>query len=112
MPNEKMHMEPCSFHKAAVTAFKWVLGMVIIIGGAGLSFAINEARDAKQVAESADKKADNVSVLENEVSHIRSDVSEINSRMMAINEMQIQMAEINGSMSLILEKVNQLERAD
>ena len=103
---------PCEAHKAHVLAVKWVIGTLVIVGGVGLGFAIDQAKSAKLDALSAKEKASNIAVLENNMRHLQNEVSLINIKLESINEIKVTMAEMAGDMRLTLAKVNQLERGE
>ena len=106
------HETPCEAQKAHATAIKWVLSIIVMAGGVGIGFSVDQARAAKRAAEEAKEKASNIAVLENNMNHLQNEVSLINIKLESINEIKVTMAEMAGDMRLTLVKVGQLERGE
>ena len=95
-----------------VKSICWAVGILSIVGGAGLNFSLAQSREARKEALFAKDKASNVAVLENEMSHLRDEMKLVNVKLESINDIKITMAEMAGDMRLTLEKVDNLERGN
>ena len=103
-----MATDPQSFR----TAVKWIIGMIVVIGGYSIGFCLNQSSEAKEMAQSASDRASTISVVENEISHIRDDLNELKKVYRDVNDIRVTIAELAGDMRLTLEKVNSLQGAD
>ncbi len=68
---------PCNSQKAFESSMKWVVGILIVIGGAGIGLSYGHADEAIDLAQKAMNKSDTVDVIMVKVENIQEDVNEL-----------------------------------
>ena len=61
------HSAPCEAHKSFASSMKYIITILVAVGGAGISFSFSESHEAKREAIEAKNIAGNIEVLENNV---------------------------------------------
>ena len=116
---EEHHNTPCDYTKSNLTAIKWVLGICIVLVGAGIGFSLKEsesamieAKGAVKIAIAAKDKSAAVDVLSARIESVQEDVRELKDMRRTLESMARDLAVVAASQETITVKVDSLTRGD
>ena len=116
---EDQHNSPCDYTKSNLNAIKWVLGICIVLVGAGIGFSLNESKEAflkseqaVQIAIEAKDKSAAVDVLSARIESVQEDVRELKDMRRTLESMARDLAVVAASQETINVKVDSLTRGE
>ncbi len=92
-----------------INSLKWVIGIMILVGGSTGGICWTAASEARDSAVLAYNKAASVSVVEAKISNIQEDMRDMKLVMNGFSDLEVHLARIAGTIDLISERVNNLQ---
>ena len=111
MPEEH-HKVPCEPYKSFKASVIWAISIISIVGGGGLSFAINQSNAARGIAQEAKDKAQNITVVQNDINHIKEDMGEMKEALASVASLQLAIEKLHSDIRVMGEQVENLERGE
>ena len=90
------HVSPCASHVEFSKAVWRVIGIIIVVGGAGLAYSIDRARSAESIATIARDEARKTEVLGNDVAHMAEDLKEMKAALSSMTRIEVTLATVAG----------------
>ena len=87
---------PCEPQKNFERSVKWVIGILIIAGGAGLGLSLRQSSEARSEAAVAIEASKDTLLLRNENKYIREDIAEIKVALGAVNRIELKLSDMAG----------------